>query len=159
SITKGNQVSVTPNITDGTITIPLGETNKAYGVEYKTSVAGISDLAKTYENKAEIKDGNETIADLDASVDVYGDRKYGAKSGAQDGKQVHWSIDVNPGQELISNLTLTDTISDNQEYLEDTIKVYDASVVNGKYGFEVIKGEKLNPSEYELTLVCTEFVD
>ena len=158
SITKGNQVSVTPNITDGTITIPLGETNKAYGVEYKTSVAGISDLAKTYENKAEIKDGNETIADLDASVDVYGDRKYGAKSGAQDGKQVHWSIDVNPGQELISNLTLTDTISDNQEYLEDTIKVYEASVVNGKNGFEVNKGEELNPSEYELTIEGTEFV-
>src|SRR5699024_9279425 len=117
SIEYGANVEVDPVIDeDGTFTIEIGETNKAHRLTYKTSLKGIDNLEKTYKNIATVLDGDVEIDNLDASVDVYGERKYGSKNGLQDGKQVHWSIDVNIGQELVRNLKLEDTISDNQEY-------------------------------------------
>src|SRR5699024_5291028 len=71
------------------------------------------------------------------------------KSGYQDGKQVHWSIDVNLVQQKIGDLKLVDRISDNQEYLEDSIKVYHANIdENGKAS----KGEEVSSDEYELVI-------
>ncbi|MEJ8777092.1 Cna B-type domain-containing protein [Pseudogracilibacillus sp. ICA-222130] len=141
--------------TDGNeIHIEIGKTNKAYKVTYKTSVAGLDDLAKEYTNKAQVKDGDEELSDLEAKASVYGDRKYGNKRGSQDGRRVNWSIDVNLAQEKIVNLKLVDTISDNQAYIEESIKVYHAKLnTNGT----VSKTELADPSTYELTVDETEF--
>src|SRR5699024_10712477 len=141
--------------TDGNdIHIQIGQTDKSYKVTYKTSVAGLDDLSKEYTNKAEVKDGDEVLSDLEAKVSVYGDRKYGNKRGNQDGRRVNWSIDVNIAQERITNLQLVDTISDNQAYLEESIKVYHAKVdTNGT----VSKDGLADPSTYKLSVDETEF--
>src|SRR5699024_4266098 len=98
-------------------------------------------------NEAEVLDGDELLSEIDAKVGVVKDRKYGDKSGFQDGKQVHWSIDVNLVQQKINDLKLVDSISDNQEYLEDSIKVYHANIDgNG----DASKGDEVSSDEYEL---------
>src|SRR5699024_3363621 len=132
-----------------TLTVNLGETNKAYKITYKTSLEGLDDMQDEYVNEAEVLDGDEIISEIDAKVGVVKDRKYGDKSGYQDGKQVHWSIDVNLVQQKIGDLKLVDRISDNQEYLEDSIKVYHANIdENGKAS----KGEEVSSDEYELVI-------
>ena len=132
AITEGTSKPVTPTVNGNAFTVGIGHTDRAHKIEYKTSLAGLEDIQKEYTNSAVISDGDTEIGKVDAKVGVYGDRKYGNKSGQQDGKQVHWSIDVNMAQEKIAGLQLVDTISENQEYLTDTIKVYEVAYVNGK---------------------------
>src|SRR5699024_7980722 len=71
------------------------------------------------------------------------------KSGYQDGKQVHWSIDVNLVQQKINDLKLVDRISENQEYLEDSIKVYHANIDGNGHAS---KGEEVSSDEYDLVV-------
>src|SRR5699024_9278107 len=151
SYTEGDVVDDAATIDEeaNTLTVNLGETNKAYKITYKTSLEGLDDMQDEYTNKAEILDGDETISEIDARVGIVKDRKYGDKSGYQDGKQFHWSIDVNLVQQKINDLKLIDTISDNQEYLEHTIKVYHATIDgNGNAS----KGEEVPSDEYELVV-------
>ncbi|WP_042141906.1 SpaA isopeptide-forming pilin-related protein [Paucisalibacillus sp. EB02] len=131
-----------------TLQVTIGETNKAYKIVYKTSLAGLSDIQKEYVNKAEVLDGSEKLSDLNAKVGIAKSDTYGEKSGYQDGKQVHWSVKVNLGQQKISNLTLVDAISPNQEYLTDTIKVYEATVDGDG---NATKGEELPVEQYDVT--------
>ena len=133
---------------DNTISVDIGETEKAYYIEYKTSLEGLSDIQSEYVNEAEVLDGTEKLADLDAKVGIAKSDTYGEKSGYQEGKQVHWSVNVNLGQQKISDLKLEDTISENQDYLVDSIKVYQATVDgNGNAS----KGEEVTADQYEIT--------
>lgn len=133
---------------DNTLEVDIGPTNKAYKITYRTSISGLSDIQKEYVNEASVWDGSEKLSDLHAKVGIAKSDIYGEKSGYQDGKQVHWSVNVNLGQQKITNLKLEDTISENQEYLADTIKVYHANVdVNG----HATKGEEVATDDYELT--------
>lgn len=153
-IDQGPAKNADVSIDGNSFHINLGQTDKAYKVVYRTSLAGLEDVAKEYANEAQVKDGNEVLADLDAKVSVFGDRKYGDKRGQQDGRRVDWSIDVNLAQEKISNLALEDTISDNQAYIEDTIKVYNAKVnADGT----VSKTDLVDKSKYELEVNETDF--
>ncbi|QQK78096.1 Cna B-type domain-containing protein [Salicibibacter cibarius] len=149
-ITEGDILEDVASVDEGenTLHVDIGDTNNAYKIEYRTSLEGLSDIQSEYVNEAEVLDGDETLSNLEASVGIAKSATYGDKSGYQDGKQVHWSIDVNLGQQEISNLTLEDSISDNQAYLEDTITVYHASVdVNGN----TTRGDEVSEDEYELT--------
>lgn len=136
--------------------VHLGKTDKAYKVVYKTSVAGLDDLAKEYANEAQVKDGDKVLKNLEAKVGVYGDRKYGNKRGEQDGRRVNWSIDVNLAQEKISNLALEDTISDNQAYIEESIKVYDAKL-NADGTISKRNEVPVPTSEYDIVVNETDF--
>src|SRR5699024_12423698 len=101
-----------------------------------------------------LRDALPILSDLDVKVSSYGDRKYGNKRGNQDGRRVNWSIDVNIAKERITNFQLVDTISDNQAYLEESIKVYHAKVdTNGT----VSKDGLADPSTYKLSVDETEF--
>lgn len=154
-VDQGPAANADISYVDNSFKVNLGQTNKAYKVVYKTSVAGLEDLAKEYANKAQVKDGDEVIANIDAKVSVYGDRKYGDKRGKQDGRRVNWSIDVNLAQEKISNLALEDTISDNQAYIEESIKVYNAKQnAEGK----ISKTDLVPASEYDLVVNDTDFI-
>lgn len=133
---------------DNTISVGIGKTTKAYKIEYKTSLADLSDIQNEYVNEAEVLNGIEKLSDLEAKVGIAKSDTYGEKSGYQEGKQVHWSVKVNLGQQKVSNLKLEDTISDNQEFLVDTFKVYHATVDgNGN----ATKGEEVSEDQYELT--------
>lgn len=148
--TEGEQLSDVANIdkNSNSLTVNIGNTNKAYKIEYKTSIADLTNIQKEYVNKAEVFDGERSLSQLVAKVGIAKANTYGEKSGSQDGKQIHWSVTVNPGQQKIENLKLEDEISQNQEYLIDTFKVYEASVdVNGK----AKKGDLLRSDLYELT--------
>ncbi|MYL58506.1 Cna B-type domain-containing protein, partial [Virgibacillus halodenitrificans] len=150
NISEGNELTngISVDSEQNTFQVTIGETNKAHKIEYKTSLAGLSDIQKEYVNKAEVLDGTNKLSDLKAEVGIVKAETYGEKSGYQDGKQVHWSVKVNLGQQKINNLKLVDTISANQEYLTNTIKVYKASVdTNGK----ATKGEEISPEQYQLT--------
>src|SRR5699024_8686291 len=132
-----------------TIDVNLGETNKAYKITFKTSLEGLADMQDEYVNEAEVFDGDQSISKIDAKVGIVKDRKYGNKSGYQDGKQVHWSIDVNLVQQKIQDLKLVDEISDNQEYLKDSIKVYHANIDGNGHAS---KGEEVSSYDYELSV-------
>lgn len=136
------------NVEVNSLEVNVGNTKKAYKIEYKTSIANLSDIQKEYINKAEVFDGDTSISELDAKVGIAKAHTYAEKSGIQNGKQVHWSVTVNPGQQMVTNLKLEDTISDNQEILADTFKVYEASV--DTEGKATKKGE-LSSDEYVLT--------
>src|SRR5699024_1139611 len=58
-----------------TLTVNLGETNKAYKITYKTSLEGLDDMQDEYVNEAEVLDGDEIISEIDAKVGVVKDRK------------------------------------------------------------------------------------
>src|SRR5690606_5787815 len=93
SIKEGNALD--PNVATvdeaaNTLEVNIGPTNKAYKIEYKTSLAGLSDIEKEYVNQAEVLDGSEKISDLNAKVGIAKHNTYGEKSGNQEGKQVHW---------------------------------------------------------------------
>src|SRR5699024_9465496 len=68
--------------------------------------------------------------------------------------QVHWSIDVNLVQQQIKDLKLVDNISDNQAYLEESIKVYHADIDGSGHAS---KGEEVPSEAYDLTIDDTEF--
>src|SRR5699024_2121471 len=94
SYTDGNAVEGAATIDEeaNTLTVNLGETNKAYKITYKTSLAGLSDIQKEYVNKAEVLDGEKSLSKIDAKVGIAKAHTYGDKSGYQDGKQVHWAV-------------------------------------------------------------------
>ncbi len=151
SYTDGDTVEDAATIDEeaNTLTVNLGETSKAYKITYKTSLEGLDDMQDEYVNEAEVLDGDEVISEIDAKVGVVKDSKYGDKSGYQDGKQIHWSIDVNLVQQKIKDLKLVDKISENQEFLEDSIKVYHANIdVNGNAS----KGEEVSSDDYTLDI-------
>ena len=128
--------------------VNLGETNKAYVIQYSTSYAGLSDVQAEYINDATILNGTEELDKLSARVGVTNYNSYASKSGVQNGLKMDWSVNVNSGQQLVNGLTLTDTLSDNQEYLEDSIVVYNANY-NGN---NLTKGEILDTDSYALNV-------
>ncbi|MFC4386611.1 Cna B-type domain-containing protein [Gracilibacillus marinus] len=151
SMTEGDALDpsvASVNTNTNSLNVTIGETNQAYKIEYKTSLAGLVDVAINYKNAATIKDGSTNLESIEANVGIAKADRYADKSGVQDGKQVHWKIDVNPGQQLIDNLVLEDSISDNQDYLKDSIHVFEG-IVDGNG--DVTKGEEVPNSEYEIT--------
>ena len=134
-------------VTEDGFTLDLGETEKTYKVIYETSIADAEHIQASYENAVEVSNKGGEADKVSASVGIPKANEYSSKIGKEVGKTVEWKIDVNPGQHNVTGLTLTDTISDNQAYLQDTITVYEATVDgNGN----AIKGEPYNPELYEL---------
>src|SRR5690625_686743 len=151
SYTDGDTVKDAATIDEeaNTLTVNLGETSKAYKITYKTSLEGLDHMQDEYVNEAEVLDGDEIISEIDAKDGIVKDSKYGDKSEYQYGKQIHWSIDVNFVQQKIKDLKLVDEISDNQEFLENPIKVYHANIDgNGNAS----KGEEVASDDYTLDI-------
>ncbi len=151
AIKESNQLTGVSTIDEdnNSLEVNIGSTDKAYKIEYKTSIAGLSDIQKDYVNEAKVLDDSEVLSEIDAKVGIAKANIYGAKSGKQEDKRINWSVTVNPGQQMVTNLQLEDTISDNQEYIIDTINVYEASVdLNGN---ATKKGDKpISAARYEL---------
>lgn len=110
--------------------VNLGETNKPYVIEYKTSLEGLDYIEKSYENTANVFDGTTKLTDLPADVGITQGGKYGGKTGEQNGKAIDWTVTVNASQAKVQDVVLTDTLSANQEFLQETIKVYATTVDN-----------------------------
>jgi LPXTG-motif cell wall-anchored protein len=117
----------------------LNEIKSAYLIEYKTSLN--DQLIKDkYDNTATLKDGEDKVTDLSASVSVPHGGKYTGKSGEQNGKIIDWKVEINFGQSKVSNAKVVDKPSENQSLLEQSFHLYATSVAeNGK----VTKGTEL----------------
>ena len=155
-VTEGDTVKDVATIDEdaNTLEVNIGKTNKAYKIIYKTSLADLDNMQNEYVNEAEIFDGADSLSEIDAKVGIVKDYKYGHKFGEQDGKKINWTIEVNLVQQKVQGLKLEDSITDNQEYLEDSIKVYHAIMdTDGN----VSRGEEVPTSEYDLTVNETEF--
>lgn len=121
-------------------------TSHAYMITYKTSIDQTF-IQPTYENEAVVKDGNEALGDLKASVSIRYGGTYADKSGTQNGKMIGWSVKLNYGQSTLQNVVVTDTPSNNQDILIDSVKVYTTKVaVDGT----VTKDALLPQSEYTI---------
>lgn len=70
------------SISGNDFNVNLGETNKAYVIQYSTSYAGLSDVQPEYINDATILNGTEELDKLSAKVGVTNYNSYASKSGA-----------------------------------------------------------------------------
>src|SRR5699024_1824075 len=63
-ISEGDTVEGAATIDEeaNTLTVNLGETNKAYKITNKTSLEGLDDMQDEYTNEAEVLDGDEVIS-------------------------------------------------------------------------------------------------
>lgn len=138
-VTKGAEIKAIKSVIDEEeLELSFGSTNAPYIVEYQTSLKDLDYIEKSYSNKAEIMDGKEPVTELEAVVPIPHGSYYGLKKGVQNGKMIDWTVTLNPSQSKISNLSLVDKLSANQELIKDSIKVYatevaeDGSITKGK---------------------------
>lgn len=112
----------------------LGNIGKtAYRITYKTSLDGEYPVEGTYSNHATLQDGEGTanLFDKKASVTPKHGGVYVEKTGNQVGQSdiASWHVSINPSQSFIpAGSIMTDTLSDNQILLKDSIKLYKADV-------------------------------
>ena len=124
---SGDVINIKPTIDGQNITFDFGKTTKAYNITYKTSLEGLPYIAEKYTNTALFgEEGNEDTK-LDASVGITGGGKYVTKSASKDGKTIDWKVTVNEAQATVQNAKLKDTLSEDQEYLPDSVQITDAA--------------------------------
>lgn len=128
-------------INNDLIKINLGKTDKTYIIGYRTSLKDLNSIKANYYNTAKVYDNEIEKNDLYANVSIKDGGTYGNKSGVQSGKMMNWRININPAQATLEGLTLTDTISSNQMFLEDSIKIYSTKID--------IKGNLSKDKEYD----------
>src|SRR5690625_3859118 len=159
-IEEGKEVKANIQTETTSMIIKLGETSKAYKIQYQTSLADLEEISEQYVNEADVFDGEvkKNEEPLVAEAGIYGNRKYADKKGHQEdnSKVADWEILVNIAQEKLTNLKLTDKASSNQEYIADSFAVYE---VDYNEKGEVIKGAEFSPEYYDLKIHVAEDID
>jgi len=129
---------------------------KAYRIVYKTSLDGEYDVKGTYSNSATLNDGENGPQRFAKSANVipaYGG-EYVSKTGQQIGTSdtASWKVNVNRSQSYIAAGTpLTDTLSDNQILLADSLKLYHTNLPADNTG-NVSKAGEVSKSDYDLVV-------
>ncbi|QKS72620.1 LPXTG cell wall anchor domain-containing protein [Paenalkalicoccus suaedae] len=137
SLTKGANVTAnfSPQVNGQEISINFGSINRAYIVEFKTSLDD-KIISATYPNRAEISYAeSEQKISLPATVSVANGGKYTGKTGRQNGLTMEWTITLNAGQSTLQGpVKVRDILSNNQIILEDELVVYSTTVsANGNF--------------------------
>ncbi|WMM34122.1 SpaA isopeptide-forming pilin-related protein [Shouchella clausii] len=80
----------------------------------------------------------------------------GFKNGSYNAvtKEITWTVGINYDLKNLTVMNVTDYIKGKQTLVEGSIEVYRAELTGGNNGIR--KGEKLEPSEYELDLLSDE---
>ncbi|MCW3794300.1 SpaA isopeptide-forming pilin-related protein [Paenibacillus sp. LS1] len=150
--------------TDGKgFTLDLGNIGKeAYRIVYKTSLDGEFDVAGTYSNHATLNDGHGGPLRFEKSVPVtpaHGGiyvHKTGQQIGSSD--KASWTVNINPSQSYIAaGSVLTDTLSDNQILLADTLKLYATDLPADNSGNVSTKAGIVDSNEYVLVVEDNTF--
>ncbi|WP_438349566.1 SpaA isopeptide-forming pilin-related protein [Paenibacillus sp. FA6] len=139
----------------------IGET--AYRVEYKTSLDGSFPVQGTYSNNATLHDGDGGTQRFSKSIGVT--PKNGGEYIRKTGKQktsgsdiASWTININPSQSYVAaGSELTDTLSDNQILLGDTIKLYKTSIPTDNTGNVSTKNGLVDEEDYKLVVTGNTF--
>ncbi|MCR8643607.1 SpaA isopeptide-forming pilin-related protein [Paenibacillus sp. N1-5-1-14] len=134
----------------------LGNMGKeAYRISYKTSLDGDVAIQGKYSNHATMEDEGTLRFTKSAEVEPKHGGQYIYKSGKQQGKSdcASWSITINPSQSYVGkNAVLTDTLSDNQILLKDTIKLYKTKIPGDNSGNVSVKGHLVPKTDYDLVV-------
>lgn len=150
--------------TDGKgFALDLGNIGKeAYRIVYKTSLDGAYDVDGTYSNHATLNDGLGGPLRFEKSVSVtpaHGGiyvHKTGQQIGSSD--KASWTVNINPSQSYITaGSVLTDTLSDNQILLADTLKLYATNLPANNSGTISTKAGMVDSNEYELVVEDNTF--
>jgi LPXTG-motif cell wall-anchored protein len=141
----------------------LGNIGKAaYRIEYKTSLDGEFPVQGTYSNHATMNDGENGPLRFEKSVSVtpvHGG-VYVEKTGKQEGTSdmASWTVNINPSQSYIAaGSILTDTLSDNQILLADTLKLYATDLPANNSGNVSTKADLVDADDYELVVEGNTF--
>ncbi|MED4196347.1 collagen binding domain-containing protein, partial [Halalkalibacterium halodurans] len=105
----------------------LNTIDSAYWITFKTSLEDTL-IKSNYPNRATLKSDNAEDFNVDASVSVRHGGEFVTKSGAQNGRLIDWSLNINFSQSSISNAKIVDEPSVNQILLEDTFRLYATNV-------------------------------
>ncbi|WOO34984.1 SpaA isopeptide-forming pilin-related protein [Anaerocolumna sp. AGMB13020] len=125
-LTPGAESPVTPVIEENGFSVPLGQIKgKAYRIVYKTKITSYAQTSYTnnavlYNGETELDSASKTINAFVRSAMV---EKFGTVSGT-DAKTVHWEINVNKAESIVTGAAIQEVISDNQTIKNNTIKVY-----------------------------------
>ncbi|NUU75508.1 collagen binding domain-containing protein [Paenibacillus xylanilyticus] len=143
--------------------LDLGNIGKeAYRIVYKTSLDGEYDIDGTYSNHATLSDGEggEVRFNKSATVTPVHGGVYVAKTGKQEGTSdlASWTVNINPSQSYIpAGSELTDTLSDNQILLADSLKLYHVDLPADNSGNVSTKAGAVSTDDYELVVEGNTF--
>ncbi|MGF9700498.1 collagen binding domain-containing protein [Paenibacillus sp. MABNR03] len=143
--------------------LDLGNIGKeAYRIVYKTSLDGEYDIDGTYSNHATLSDGEggEVRFNKSATVTPAHGGVYVAKTGKQEGTSdlASWTVNINPSQSYIpAGSELTDTLSDNQILLADSLKLYHVDLPADNSGNVSTKAGAVSTDDYELVVEGNTF--
>ncbi|WP_120464441.1 collagen binding domain-containing protein [Paenibacillus aceti] len=154
---KNNTVSIGEVVTnynlkiaddDKSFELSLGKIGKeAYQVKYRTSLDGNFPIEGIYSNYAALLDGTTSLFEQKAEVTPKHGGELLYKQGRQEGKtdKAAWKVTINPSQSYIpAGSVLTDTLSDNQILLADSLRLYKTDLPAGNNGEISTIGEPLN---------------
>lgn len=136
--------------------LKLGNIGKtAYRIEYKTSLDGAFPIVDTYSNYATLHDGGVLRFEKSANVTPAHGGVFVNKTGKQQGTSdiASWTVNINPSQSYIAaGSKLTDTLSDNQILLPNTLKLFKTDLPADNSGNVSTKAGLVDPEDYELAV-------
>lgn len=164
----GSEVALTPgqfqlNPDGKGFTLDLGNIGKAaYRIQYQTSLDGPYSVEGTYANQAVLTDGEggEERFNRSASITPVHGGVYVQKTGQQIGTtdKASWTVNINPSQSYVpAGTPLTDTLSENQILLADSLKLYATNLPANNSGNVSNKAGLVDPADYELTVEGNTF--
>lgn len=127
NLTPGAEEAVTPVIEADGFSVPLGHLKTAYRIVYKTKITSYS--SGPYTNKAVLLKGESLLGSASKTITGFPRsamiEKFGAVNyNGVNADSVHWQIDVNKAESVITGAAIQDVISSNQTVKNATIKVY-----------------------------------
>ncbi|WP_340014475.1 collagen binding domain-containing protein [Paenibacillus sp. FSL K6-1318] len=143
--------------------LDLGNIGKAaYRIQYQTSLDGPYSVEGAYANQAVLTDGEggEVRFNRSASVTPAHGGVYVQKAGQQIGStdKASWTVNINPSQSYIpAGTQLTDTLSENQILLADSLKLYATNLPANNSGNVSTKAGLVDPADYELVVEGNTF--
>lgn len=139
----------------------LGKIGKiAYRITYKTSLDGAYPVEGTYSNHATLQDGTTNRFEKSAEVTPAHGGVYVEKTGNQEGQTdiASWHVSINPSQSYVAaGSILTDTLSDNQILLKDSLKLYKTDIPSNNSGDVSKKAGSVDPADYDLEVTGNTF--
>lgn len=111
---------------------------KAYQLHYETSIDD-QILGKDTTNSVQTIYSNivtDSLTDKDHTITTPGEiprgGEYVSKSGSQQGRLAHWTVDVNATQSKLRDAVVQDQLSAGHSVVESSFKLYKATMTNGK---------------------------
>src|SRR5690625_2246794 len=102
-----------------------------------------------YKSNEYVEGDDKEVTELLASVDITHGGNYVNKTGAQNGSLIDWSVTVNATQATLQDVTLTDTLNNDQEFIENSVKVYATKPGTTE------KADEISKDKYEVDIDTT----